>query len=119
MQRRIRLTGISLLLVLLVSVCLFTFAGIVLASAAQSEKQAGLLLQRQEEYYAACSKAFGMIQEDTQEGTHSRKIPIGEDRVLCITYEIYEGHVYRILGWHTENTEKWEPDGHLELLGEE
>ena len=55
MKTRAVHSGFIMLIIMFTAVCLFTFASIVLVSAKQTQKQSDMIVERQMDYYTACT----------------------------------------------------------------
>ncbi len=118
--------GISLLLVVFLALCLFTFAAIALSSALNESKQAADMVARKQAYYAACNEAERSLRDLDAELAGGKSIlsisqtlhfPINDDQELQVTIEpAGEGHDYRITGWQTIDTTEWESVDQVTLI---
>ena len=118
--------GISLLLVVFLALCLFTFAAIALSSALNESKQAQDIIDRKEAYYNACNEAEESLRDlnlELQSGKSILSIAqtlhftISDSQELQVTIEpTNEGHDYRITGWKTVDTTDWEAVDHITLI---
>lgn len=104
--------GLPMLIVVLVSICLFSFAGIAYSTAQHSYKQSREITERTDNYYAACNEAERMLASLTgipeEETTYS--FPFGmameELQVTICPDDSEKG--YRVTGWVISDTASWE-----------
>lgn len=109
-------SGFIMLIIVFTAVCLFTFASIVLVSAKQTQKQSDMIVERQMDYYAACSNAQAAIADSLDKnGTYERTFIINENETLQIKYTVVN-HSYRIHKWQIIDMSEWTPDNHIDLL---
>ncbi len=118
--------GISLLLVVFIALCLFTFAAIALSSALNESKQATDFIARKEAYYNACNQAEVSLRDlsvELDSGasilsiTQTLHFPISDTQELQVTVEPADnGHDYRIIGWKTVDTVEWEAVDQVTLI---
>jgi hypothetical protein len=109
-------SGIVLLTVVFTAICLFTFAGIVLASAKQTEKQANNIIERQQDYYLACNHAEQAIADSLSlNGIYDKSFVMNEDENLQIVYKVTDGR-YTILSWKIVNLSEWAPEQTVHLF---
>lgn len=109
-------SGFLMLIIVFTAVCLFTFASIVLVSAKQTQKQSDMIVERQIDYYKACSNAETAIAESLgKNGTYERTFIINEEETLHIQYTVL-GDSHRIQKWQVIDISDWTPDNHMNLL---
>ena len=121
--------GISLLLVVFLTLCLFTFAAIALTSAQNEYENSLDMANRTKTYYGACSEAertlseLSMtIQTGTDVLTQAREYSFsaGEDQQLFLRVEpadsaVY-GKSYRITQWRIVPSGDWQSDDTIDVL---
>ena len=109
-------TGLSILIVVFVAICMFTFVSIVLASAKQSDNHASTLSERQQNYYTAVSHAEQTIASSLQtDGEYEKTFIINDDETLLVAYTV-TNNTYTIRKWQIINMSEWEPDTHINLI---
>ncbi|MCR5640653.1 MAG: hypothetical protein K6G04_04785 [Lachnospiraceae bacterium] len=118
--------GISLLLVVFLALCLFTFAAIALSSALNESKQAQDIVARKEAYYAACNEAEESLRDLSAQLESGASIlsmeqtlhfTISDSQELQVTIApAKDGHDYRVLGWQTVDTTVWESVDQITLI---
>lgn len=120
--------GISLLLVVFLILCLFTFAAIALTSAKNEYENSLDVVQRTGDYYAACNEVeqiLAALQADIDAGrdqvleVRNYNIPINREQQLCVSIEPVEpgsSEPYRIIRWQTTSTINWQTDDTVNVL---
>ena len=104
--------GLPMLIVVLVSICLFSFSGIAYSTAKHSMEQSNSLLERTENYYKACNEAEELLdslkEAPKTETTYS--FPFGMTmEELQVTVKPHENdRGYDITGWVISDTASWE-----------
>lgn len=103
--------GLPMLIVVLVSICLFSFGGIAFSTARRSYKQSSNLMERTNNYYGACNEAERMLSSlseiPEEETTYS--FPFGMSmEELQVTIRPDEKGGYMITGWVISDTASWE-----------
>ena len=108
--------GVSIFLVVFVSLCLFTFAAISLSTAKNDLDAARKTADRQSACYAACREAEAFIagaQADAagghMESSLTKTFAIDENRTLTVELSPSEdGGSYRIASYRIESAGEWE-----------
>ncbi|MCR4590836.1 MAG: hypothetical protein K5668_08455 [Lachnospiraceae bacterium] len=107
--------GLPMLIVVLVSICLFSFSGIAYSTAKHSFEQSNALMERTKNYYAACNEAEEMLdslqEAPVEETTYA--FPFGTAmEELQVTIKPHENdNGYDITGWVISDTASWEAPG--------
>ena len=105
--------GLPMLIVVLVSICLFSFSGIAYSTAKHSYEQSEALIKRTENYYNACNEAEEMLDSlevPAEETTYSFPFGMTMEEVQ-VTVRPDENGGFDITGWVISDTASWEaPD---------
>ncbi len=104
--------GLPMLIVVLMSICLFSFSGIAYSTARHSYEQSISMVERTKNYYGACNEAEEMLsslKEVPAEGA-TYNFPFGSamDEVLVSVVPGEGGTGYKITGWVIADTASWE-----------
>ncbi len=107
--------GLPMLIVVLVSICLFSFGGIAYSTAKRSYKQSSDMTERTNNYYGACNEAERMLSSlseiPEEETTYSFPFGMAMEE-LQVTIRPDEKGGYMITGWVISDTASWEaPEG--------
>lgn len=109
-------TGLSILIVVFVAICMFTFVSIVLATGKQSDNHARTLSERQQNYYTAVSHAEQTIASSlSKDGNYEKSFVINDDEMLVVAYTV-DNNKYAIQKWQVINMSEWNPDTHVNLI---
>lgn len=118
--------GISLLLVVFLALCLFTFAAIALSSSLNEAEQASDTVARKEAYYMACNEAEESLRDLSAELSSGKSVlsleqtlhfVINDNQELQVTIvPVSNGHDYRVTGWKTVDTTEWESVDQVTLI---
>jgi len=104
--------GLPMLIVVLVSICLFSFSGIAYSTARHSLEQSNALVKRTKNYYEACNEAEEKLSTLTEipegETTFSFPFGTGMDELQVSIVPSGDGHDYKITGWIISDTASWE-----------
>lgn len=105
--------GLPMLIVVLVSICLFSFSGIAYSTAKHSFEQSEALIKRTENYYNACNEAEEMLdslEAPAEETTYSFPFGMTMEEVQVTVRPDGNGG-FDITGWVISDTASWEaPD---------
>ena len=107
-----RTIGLPMLIVVFVSICLFSFSGIAYSTAKNSLEQSEGIIERAQNYHGACNEAEKVLASldsvPAAETTYS--FPFGtameELQVTIVPNESGDG--YDIIGWVVSDTSSWE-----------
>ncbi len=120
--------GISMMLVVFLVLCLFTFSAIALVQAENEYKNAVTMSDIRSSYYegvTACQndlhKLNLTVREDATDAkpTITKTYPLNEDMVLSATFSLItqeSGGHYQITDFRTLSTGEWSGDNKLNLL---
>lgn len=115
--------GISLLLVVFLILCLFTFSAIALVQAENEWHQAGLTKSSRDAYYAAANEAERDLAElnrlvgDTPKKKISRQYEISDIQALLVVFKYDEKtSAYRFSEFKTIATKDWEGDDTVNVI---
>lgn len=102
--------GLPMLIVVLVSLCLFSFGGIAYSTARQSLEKSEGLKDRAESYYGACNEAeetlAGLSSVPEEETSYS--FPFGTSmEELRVTIKPDGKGSFDITGWVTSDSSSW------------
>ncbi len=104
--------GLPMLIVVLVSICLFSFSGIAYSTARHSLEQSNALIKRTKDYYGACNEAEEKLSALTEipegETTFSFPFGTGMDELQVKIRPDGNGQDYKITGWIISDTASWE-----------
>lgn len=104
--------GLPMLIVVFVSICLFSFSGIAYSTAKNSLEQSEGIIERSQNYHSACNaveEALASLDSVPQTQT-TYSIPFGtamEELQVTIVPD-KEGNDYDIIGWVVSDTSSWE-----------
>ena len=107
-----RTIGLPMLIVVFVSICLFSFSGIAYSTAKNSLEQSEGIIERAQNYHQACNaveETLASLPSVPQTRT-TYSIPFGTSmEELQVTIEPDEkGEDYDIVGWVVSDTSSWE-----------
>lgn len=122
--------GISLLIVVFLVLCLFTFSAITLTTAINEYKRSNILAENTKSYYDAANKAeeeinslITYLKENNSwsiSGTKYLTYTIDDTQELAITLEPLpapvEGKYFNITKWQVVSTQTWETNDTMNLL---
>ncbi len=104
--------GLPMLIVVLVSICLFSFAGIAYSTAQHSYKQSLEIKERTDNYYSACNEAEKMLADLTSipetETTYSFPFGMAMEELQVTVSPDDSEKGYRVTGWVISDTASWE-----------
>ena len=107
-----RTIGLPMLIVVFVSICLFSFSGIAYSTAKNSLEQSDVIIERAQNYHAACNLAEETLATldripDT-ETTFSFPFGTAMEELQVTIAPNEEGNDYYITGWIISDTASWE-----------
>jgi hypothetical protein len=111
-----------MLIVVFVSICLFSFSGIAYSTARNSYEQSKKVTERTKNYYGACNQAEAQIASlkgaPEAETTFSYPFGTGMEELQVTVSSNAAGDDYVITGWMVSDTASWEaPTGGGDGLG--
>lgn len=116
-------TGLSLLFVVLLTLCLFTFAAISLVSARYNYNSELSMAESKTAYYTACNTAERTLAELTSGdsvGTVSYDVTIDENRLLHVElYRAVKSEDFQINAWQVQSSGEWVESNEINLLSPE
>ena len=117
-----RSIGLPMLIVVFVSICLFSFSGIAYSTARNNYEQSRKVAERTKNYYSACNLAEAELAAMTgvpeAETTYSFPFGTGMEELQVTVSSNAAGDDYEITGWVVSDTASWEaPTGGGDGLG--
>lgn len=107
-----RTIGLPMLIVVFVSICLFSFSGIAYSTAKNSLEQSEGVMQRAQNYHGACNEAEKTLAAlDTipdVETTYSFPFGTAMEELLVTIVPDETGKDYDIIEWVVSDTASWE-----------
>ncbi|MBO6146864.1 MAG: hypothetical protein IJ827_05365 [Lachnospiraceae bacterium] len=107
-----RSIGIPMLIVVFVSICLFSFGGIAYSTARNSYEQSEGVAERAQNYYGACNEAervlAGLDAAPAEETTYSFPFGTAMEELQVTIRPDGSGDGYDIVGWVVSDTASWE-----------
>ncbi len=107
-----RTIGLPMLIVVFVSICLFSFSGIAYSTAKNSLEQSEGIIERSQNYHGACNEAERVLAsfESVPETETTYSFPFGTAmEELQVTVAPNDtGDDYDIIGWIVTDTASWE-----------
>ena len=107
-----RTIGLPMLIVVFVSICLFSFSGIAYSTAKNSLEQSAEIIERAQKYHGACNTAEEALasMDSIPETETTLSFPFGTAmEELQVTIAPNEsGDDYDIIGWIVSDTASWE-----------
>ncbi len=104
--------GLPMLIVVLVSICLFSFGGIAYSTAKRSYKQSNDIAERTDNYYSACNEAevmlSGLKEIPAEETTYSFPFGMAMEELLVTIRPDSSEKGYSIVEWVISDTASWE-----------
>ncbi len=107
-----RTIGLPMLIVVFVSICLFSFSGIAYSTAKNSLEQSEGIVKRARNYHGACNKveeALAALESAPQkETTFSVPFGTGMEELQVTVVPDESGDDYDIISWIVSDTSSWE-----------
>ncbi len=107
-----RSIGLPMLIVVFVSICMFSFSGIAYSTARNSYEQSSCVAERAQNYYVACNEAERMLASLTEipdtETTYSFPFGTAMEELQVTVKKDDAGTGYDITGWVVSDTASWE-----------
>lgn len=110
-----RSIGLPMLIVVFMSLCLVSFAGIAFSTARSSYEKSRSVVKRTQDYYEACNEAEILLSslEEIPESETTYTFPFGtnmEELQVTVCPDA-DGKSYEITGWIVSDSSSWEaPD---------
>lgn len=107
-----RTIGLPMLIVVFVSICLFSFSGIAYSTAKNSLEQSDGIIERAQNYHSACNEAERFLASltdiPTEETTYSFPFGTAMEELQVTIAPNEEGDDYDIISWIISDTASWE-----------
>ncbi len=107
-----RTIGLPMLIVVFVSICLFSFSGIAYSTAKNSLEQSEGIIERAKNYHSACNEAERMLASLTEipkeETTYSFPFGTAMEELQVTIAPNEAGDDYDIISWIISDTASWE-----------
>ncbi len=104
--------GLPMLVVVFMSICLFSFSGIAYSIARSSLKMSDEIEKRAESYQEACNEAEKYLAEleeiPPEETTYYVPFGVGMENLEVTILPIKNGTDYKIIRWQVTETSSWE-----------
>ena len=104
--------GLPMLIVVLMSICLFSFSGIAYSTARHSYEQSLSMVERTKNYYGACNEAeelLSTLSDMPPEGaTYNFPFGTAMDELLVSVVPAEGGRGFEITEWVIADTASWE-----------
>ena len=104
--------GLPMLVVVFMSICLFSFSGIAYSIARSSLKMSDEIEKRAESYQEACNEAEKYLAEleeiPPEETTYYVPFGVGMENLEVTILPINNGTDYKIIRWQVTETSSWE-----------
>lgn len=113
-------TGLSLLFVVLLTLCLFTFAAISLVSARHNYTSELSMAESKTAYYTACNAAehtLAELEKGEKTGTVAFDVAIDDARLLHVElYRAAKDEAFQISAWQVQSSGEWTQNSEVNLL---
>ena len=107
-----RTIGLPMLIVVFVSICLFSFSGIAYSTAKNSLEQSDGIIERARNYHGACNEAekvlAGLENVPQAETTYSFPFGTAMEELQVTIVPNADGDDYDIISWIVSDTASWE-----------
>lgn len=107
-----RTIGLPMLIVVFVSICLYSFSGIAYSTAQNSLKQSDGIIERAQNYHGACNEAeralAALDKIPAEETTLSFPFGMAMEELQVTIAPNPAGDDYEITGWIVSDTASWE-----------
>ena len=107
-----RTIGLPMLIVVFVSICLFSFSGIAYSTAKNSLEQSDGIIERARNYHSACNEAekvlAGLENVPQAETTYSFPFGTAMEELQVTIVPNADGDDYDIISWIVSDTASWE-----------
>ena len=107
-----RTIGLPMLIVVFVSICLFSFSGIAYSTARDSLEQSDGIIERAQNYHSACNEAERFLASLTEipkeETTYSFPFGTAMEELQVTIAPNEAGDGYDIISWIISDTASWE-----------
>ncbi|MBR1522911.1 MAG: hypothetical protein IJ641_00495 [Lachnospiraceae bacterium] len=107
-----RTIGLPMLIVVFVSICLFSFSGIAYSTAKNSLEQSDGIIERARNYHGACNEAekvlAGLENVPQAETTYSFPFGTAMEELQVTIAPNADGDDYDIISWIVSDTASWE-----------